>query len=88
MPLILLKTFKKHEITEILGKKGYCNMKKFFSTFLNVQKWVLYIVSEKENVYSVYFLVFNQNFEINSKLLKNDFSCKIKIFFVKQRVFL
>ena len=55
---------------------------------LNVQKWVLYTVSEKENVYSVYFLVFNQNIEINLKLLKNDFSCKIIFFFVKKRIFL
>ena len=38
--------------------------------FLNAQKWVLYIVSEKGNVYSAYFLVFNQNIEINRKLLK------------------
>ena len=40
---------------------------------LNVQKgkkWILCTVSEKENVYSVYFLVFNQNIEINRKLLK------------------
>ena len=40
---------------------------------LNVQKGckcILCTVSEKENVYSVYFLVFNQNIEINRKLFK------------------
>ena len=50
-------------------------MKKLFSTklCLNVQKvlkWILCRVSEKENVYNVYFFVFNQNIEINRKLLK------------------
>ena len=39
---------------------------------LNVQKWILCTVSEKENVYSVYFLVFNQNIEIERKLLINS----------------
>ena len=42
-----------------------------------------FLVSEKENVYSVYFLVFNQNIEIKRKWLKNDFWCKI-IFFRKR----
>ena len=40
---------------------------------LNVQKgkkWILCTVSGKENVYSVYFLVFNQDIEVNRKLLK------------------
>ena len=43
-------------------------------------KWVLCTVTEKENVYSVYILVFNKNIEINRKLLKSYFWCKI-IFF-------
>ena len=44
----------------------------------------LYSVREK-NVYSVYFLVFNQNIEINRKLLKkSDFQCKIIYFFCKR----
>ena len=54
---------------------------------LNVQKgekWILCTVLEKENLYSVYFLVFNQNIEINRKLLKNDFRCKIIFFFRKR----
>ena len=74
MPLILLKTLK-NLIYEILDRKVYCNMKKLFSTklCLNIQKvlkWILCTVSEKENVYNVYFFVFNQNIEINRKLLK------------------
>ena len=46
---------------------------------LNVQKgkkWILCTVSEKENVYSVYFLVFNQNIEkrvIDAVLKKNKY---------------
>ena len=49
------------------------------------EKWILCTVSEKENVYSVYFLVFNQNSDINRKLLKkSDFWCKIIYFFRKR----
>ena len=58
---------------------------------LNVQKgykWILCTVTEKENVYGVYFLVFNQNIEINRKLLKkSDFWCKIIYFFRKRECF-
>ena len=50
-------------------------------------KLVLCTVSEKENVYSVYFPVFNQNIEINRKLLKSDFWCKIIYFFRKRHGF-
>ena len=46
--------------------------------FLNVQKWVLSTVSEKENVYSVYFHVF-QNIEINKNVLQND---RVKSYFI------
>ena len=44
---------------EFYIEKVYCNMKKLFST-----------VSEIENVYNVYFIVFNHKLEINRKLLK------------------
>ena len=79
---------------EFYIEKVYRNMKNlfFYKMCLNVQKgqkWILCTVSEKENVYSVYFLVFNLNIDINRKLLKkSDFWCKIIFFFVKEMVFL
>ena len=59
---------------------------------LNVEKRLkidtVYSFREK-NVYSVYFLVFNQNIEINRKLLKKvTFGVKSYIFFEKEMVFL
>ena len=41
-------------------------------------------VPEKENVYSVYFLVFNQNIEVNRKLLK-EVTLGVKSYFCRQR---
>ena len=54
--------------------KVYCNIKKFFLQNLfkrpkRLKMGTLYSFREK-NVYSFYFLVFNQNIEINRKLLK------------------
>ena len=47
-------------------------------------KWILCTVSEKENVYSDYFLVFNQNIEINRKLLKKV-TFSVKSYFFRKR---
>ena len=61
---------------EFYIEKVYCNMKKLFSTknFQTSKKvkngYFVNKVSEKENVYCFYFLVFNKNIEINRKLLK------------------
>ena len=60
---------------EFYIEKVYCNMKSSFlqNVFKRPKRLkmdTLYSFREK-NVYSVYFLVFNQNIEINRKLLKN-----------------
>ena len=59
---------------EIYIEKVYCNMKKlfctkYFQTSKKLKMGTMYSFREK-NVYSVYFLVFNQNIEMNRKLLK------------------
>ena len=58
MPLILLKT-EKNVIYGILHRKNILWHEKvvFYKMYLNVQKWILFTVSEKEIVYSFYFLV-------------------------------
>ena len=45
---------------------------------------MLCTVSKKENVYSVYFLVFNENIEINRKLLKKV-TFGVKSYFFRKR---
>ena len=60
---------------EFYIEKVYCNMKSSFlqNVFKRPKRLkmdTLYSFRERKNVYSVYFLVFNQNIENNRKLFK------------------
>ena len=75
---------------EFYIEKVYCNLKKLFSTkcVSTSKKDTLFSFREK-SLYSVYFLVFNQNIEINRKLFKKlTFGVKSYFFFRKRYGFL
>ena len=88
MPLILLNLKKKRNLWNFTEKKYIvtwksCFLQNVFKRPKRLKMDTLYI-SEKESAYSVHFLVFNQNIEINRKWFKKV-TFGVKSFFFRKR---